>query len=379
MSYLELFNKYFPTPHYLEMSHAGIDIKSSEVRMAEIIRTSKGLKLRSYTEEKLDSPILPNQSLLAHKNLIETLKKIQKEHKLKFVEVSVPEEKAYLFTIEVLDGSKEEIRTRVEMHIEENVPISIDEAVFDYHRIKKNETTGMQFLAVSVVPLAVIEEYIALFELCKMTPISFLIENQALSRAIIKKGDRENYLIVNVSHKNTVLSIVNDGAVQFTSTVSIGSEDFTNAVATKLSIEKEQAEFLKYEKGFSREENNKDVSSALIETANILVEEIKKVFVYWNSINNFNNIKGNSLNPINVVETSDAEASLIGVKKVLIAGREAGIIGFRDFLAISLKIPVEVANVWINILSLEDDVPEISMKESLSYGTAFGLALLKDQ
>ena len=136
---------------------------------------------------------------------------------------------------------------------------------------------------------------------------------------------------------------------------------------------------MKYEKGFSREENNKDASSALIETANILVEEIKKVFVYWNSINNFNNIKGNSLNPINVVETSDAEASLIGVKKVLIAGREAGIIGFRDFLAISLKIPVEIANVWINILSLEDDVPEISMKESLSYGTAFGLALLKDQ
>ncbi len=374
MSYLELFNKYFPTPHYLEMSHAGIDISSSVVRMAEIIRTSKGLKLRSHAEEKLESPILPNQSLLSHQNLIEVLKKIQKDHKLKFVEVSIPEEKAYLFTIEILDGSKEEIRTRVEMHIEENVPISIDEAVFDYHRIKKNEKTGMQFLAVSVVPLAVIEEYIALFELCKMTPISFLIENQALSRAIIKKDDRENYLIVNVSHKNTVLSIVNDGAVQFTSTVSIGSENFTNAVATKLSIDEKQAEFLKYDKGFSRSDDNKDASIALIETANILVEEIKKVFVYWNSINSFKNTKTDSLNL-----TDEAEASFVGVKKVLIAGKEAGIIGFRDFLTISLKIPVEVANVWMNIMSFENEIPEISMKESLSYGTAFGLALLKDQ
>jgi Tfp pilus assembly PilM family ATPase len=374
MSYLESFNKYFPTPHYLEMSHAGVDISSSMVRMAEMVRTSKGLKLRSYAEEKLESTILPNQSLLSNKNLIDVLNKIQKEHNLKFVEVSIPEEKGYLFTIEVLDGTKEEIRTRIEMHIEENVPISIDDAVFDYHRIKKNNKTGMQFLAVSVVPLGIIEEYIALFESCKMIPISFLIENQALSRAIIKKGDKDSYLIVNVSHKNTILSVVSDETVQFTSTVGVGSEDFTRAIANKLSIEKEPARLLKYEKGFSREKDNQLVSDALIETSNILVEEIKKIFVYWSSINSFKNIKGSSFDL-----TNENPENLGGVKKVLIAGKEAGIIGFRDFLAISLKIPVEVANVWTNIMSFENEIPDISMKESLSYGTAFGLALLKDQ
>lgn len=367
MSYLELFNKYFPTPHYLEMSHAGIDISSSVVRMAELIRTPKGLRLKSCAEEKLDSPILPNQSLLSHKNLVEVLKKIQKNHKLKFVEVSIPEEKSYLFTIEIVDGSKEEIRTRIEMHIEENVPIALDDAVFDYHRIMKNEKTGMQFLAVSVVPKTVIEEYITLLEACGMIPISFLIENQALSRAIIRKGDRENYLIVNISHKNTVLSVVNDAAVQFTSTVALGNEDFTEAIAKKLGIEKEQALFIKYEKGFLREKGNEAVSDAMIETSSLLVGEIKKIFIYWNSINNFKNKK------------EDNTPRVVGVEKILIAGREAGIVGFRDFLAVSLKTPVEVANVWTNILSFEEEIPEIPMKESLGYGTAFGLALLKDQ
>jgi type IV pilus assembly protein PilM len=367
MSYLELFNKYFPTPHYLEMSHAGIDISSSVVRMAELVRTSRGLKLKFYAEEKLDSPILSNQSLLSHKNLVEALKKIQINHKLKFVEVSIPEEKSYLFTIEVADGTKEEIRTRIEMHIEESVPIALDDVVFDYHRIMKNEKTGMQFLAVSVVPKVVIDEYITLFEACGMFPISFLIENQALSRAIIKKGDRENYLIVNISHKNTVLSVVNDAAVQFTSTVALGNEDFTEAIAKKLGIEKEQALFIKYEKGFLREKGNEAVSDALIETSSLLVGEIKKIFVYWNSINNFKN------------KEEGGAPQVVGVEKILIAGREAGIVGFRDFLAVSLKTPVEVANVWTNILSFEEEIPEIPMKESLGYGTAFGLALLKDQ
>lgn len=374
MSYLDFFNKHFPTSHYLEMSHAGIDISSAVVRMAELTRTSKGLKLKSYAEEKLSSPVLPNQSLLNHQNLIEVLKKIQKEHKLKFVEVSIPEEKSYLFTIEVVDGSKEEIRTRIEMHIEENVPISLSDAVFDYHRIKKNEKTGMQFLAVSVVSSVVIDEYIALLESCGMTPISFLIENQALSRAIIKRGDRDNYLIVNIAYKNTVLSIVNDEAVQFTSTVSLGSEDFTNAIVKRLGVDIDQARNIKYDKGFSRDQDNGPASEALVETANILIEEIKKVFIYWNSINNFKSPRDVLLDLPN-----ETDVPFVGVEKILIAGREAGIVGLRDFLAISLKIPVAVADVWTNILSFENEIPDLSMKESLNYGTVFGLALLKDQ
>lgn len=374
MSYVDFFNKHFPISHFLEMSHAGIDISSAVVRIAELTRTSRGLKLKFCTEEKLESPILPNQSLQSRSDLINILKKVQKEHNLKFVEVSIPEEKSYLFTIEVVDGSKEEIRTRIEMHIEENVPISLEDAVFDYHRIKKNETTGMQFLAVSVVSAAVIDEYTMLFESCGMTPISFLIENQALSRAIVKKGDRNNYLIVNVAYKSTVLSIVNDETVQFTSTVPLGSEDFTNAIVKKLSIDIEQARDIKYDKGFSREKDNELAASALTEVANILVEEINKVFVYWNSINNFKITNDNIF-----LSESIKEIPSVGVEKILIAGREAGIIGFRDFLAVSLKTPVEVANVWTNILSFDNEIPEISMKESLNYGTAFGLALLKEQ
>ncbi len=373
MSYLDTLNKYFPTSHYLEMSHAGFDISSSAVHMAEIIRTARGLKLKCCTEEKLESPILPNESLLSNKNLIDILKKIQKKYKLKFVEISIPEEKAYLFTIEVVDGTKEEIRNRIEMHLEENVPLSLDDAIFDYHRIKKNESTGMQFLAVSVVPVVVINEYIELFESCGMFPISFLIENQALSRAIIKKGDRENYFIVNISHKSTVLSVVNDEAVQFTSTIAIGSEDFTNAIMKGASLDEDAAVSIKFEKGFSRDIGNEAVSNALMSTANLLVEEIRKVFIYWNSINNFkSNVDAVSGLPNN-------GNSSAGVKKILIAGKEAGVVGFRDFLAISLKTPVEVANVWTNILSFENEIPEISMRESLGYGTAFGLALLKDQ
>lgn len=373
MSYYSFFNKYFPVPHFLEMSHAGVDISSGAIRVVELIRTGRGLRLRKCIEEKLETPIAPNDSLLQRVDVVNILKKIKKENNLKFVEVSIPEEKSYLFTIEVVDGTKDEIRTRIEMHIEENVPISLDEAVFDYHRITKNEKTGMQFLAVSVVPKTVINEYIALFESCGMLPISFLIENQALSRAIIKKGDRNSYLIVNITHKNTVISIVNDEAVQFTSTIPMGSEDFTTSIMNSLSVDRDSALFSKFDKGFSREKENESVSSTLMATASVLISEIKKVSVYWNSLNSFKEPQNS------IVIFEEGKNIDFGVEKIILAGQEASVPGLKDYLSISLKTPVSVANVWTNIFSFENEIPEISMKDSLSYGTAFGLALLKDQ
>jgi hypothetical protein len=45
-------------------------------------------------------------------------------------------------------------------------------------------------------------------------------------------------------------------------------------------------------------------------------------------------------------------------------------------LTANLKVPVEIANVWTNIISSFDDkIPSISFNESLKYATAIGLAL----
>ena len=40
-----------------------------------------------------------------------------------------------------------------------------------------------------------------------------------------------------------------------------------------------------------------------------------------------------------------------------------------------MKIKVENANVWVNILNTEDSIPEISFEQSLGYATVLGLAL----
>ena len=50
-------------------------------------------------------------------------------------------------------------------------------------------------------------------------------------------------------------------------------------------------------------------------------------------------------------------------------------IGLSDYLTVSIKSKVEMANVWVNILNTENYIPEIPFKEALSFAAALGLAL----
>jgi len=59
----------------------------------------------------------------------------------------------------------------------------------------------------------------------------------------------------------------------------------------------------------------------------------------------------------------------------LLCGGDANLIGFPEYLSYELKLPVEIGNPWINILSFEKRIPEIELRESLSYAIALGLAL----
>jgi len=64
------------------------------------------------------------------------------------------------------------------------------------------------------------------------------------------------------------------------------------------------------------------------------------------------------------------------IEQVLLCGRGANLKGLSDFISSKLKIPVKLANPWVNILPEPlKEVPGLSFKDSLGYTTALGLAL----
>ncbi len=104
----------------------------------------------------------------------------------------------------------------------------------------------------------------------------------------------------------------------------------------------------------------KEIFEAMIPALSDLTGQIKKYLNYYQS-------------------HADHEHLFVkskGVQKIILCGKDANLKGFTNFLSLSLKLPVELGNPWINILPAPlKEVPDLSFGESLGYTAALGVAL----
>lgn len=356
-----LFRQFFPPPKFLEMPAVGLDISDAAVSAIELVRRKHSLAVERFGRRPLPRGSISGGYVHDRDAVVEELRKLKDALKLDFVNASLSEESAYLFKTKIPRVSQKEIRGVLEFKLEENVPIAANDTIFDYSLIAQAGHTGTDHLDVGVtaLPKKVVEVYTELLDAAGFVPLSFEIEAQAISRAVIPKGDRDTYLIVNVGESKTGLFIVSDEVVRFTSTVGVGGAHITEAIANYLSVSTSEAVRIKHEHSAFKEKQNAHLFLALTKVISALKDEMSKLFVYWS--------------------THKDPADELGKKitRIVLCGRDAGITGLADYLSLSFESPLEVGNVWRNVLSFEDYIPPFNFDESLDYAAAIGLALPK--
>lgn len=347
---MKKFFSLFPTPRFLKFSYVGFEISSNCVRYAEVCDKGNGFGLGKYGERFFE----PSEDLFSNESLKAALKDIAKKEKITHVKVTLPEESTYLFTIPVQGDTQEEIRGSIEFHLEENVPLPANDALFDFYLLP--EVNGQKKAVVSVVSSSFVDKYVSFFEENLLSPVAFMVESSSLSRTVIKKNDLDTYIIVYLSDYKTVFSVVNKGYVQFSSTLSVGGSVMTDALSKYFKVSAEEAKKIKMEKGFSNNENdNNELMFALTNTVSVLRDEIQRVMSYW-----YSHSEGGAQDP---------------VKKIILVGSDASIPGFAEYLSLTLKTPAVLGNVWENIEKYKTDVPPIKFNDSLSFGACIGLSL----
>jgi len=334
--------EFFPVPKYLRMQAIGVSISDDAVRYVELDDEGKGVYLKSFGKESIPIDTIEGGNISKPEALLDALMKIQKRTGARYAIISLPEEKAYLFKTEIPVSSEDDVRQNIEFKIEENVPISADDAVFDFSFIptSKPSSDGVVPVAVSLVPKDVVESYVAIFESAGMRPVAFHVESHAVAMSVVPKDDMRTYLVVTIDKTKSCLSVVSDGVVRYASTVSIGSIDLVS-------------------KGLGGFKTSKDESRSFL--ANDFKSEIKKVYTYWSS-------QGDNSAPLK-------HAKARNIEKVLVCGDGVFEAGVLEQIASGVPTSVEVANVWTNAFSFGDYIPEIVAKDSIEYAGAVGLAL----
>lgn len=158
-----------------------------------------------------------------------------------------------------------------------------------------------------------IKKHLSVFKNSGISIKSFERQAEAITRAVIKKGDLGTYLIVDFGKKHSNIFIISGGIVM-------------------------------------------SGSMLISKTISILRDQVAKDFLYWQT------------------HKSEGENRPL-IEKIILCGNEPNLISFSEYLSVGMRNRVEMANVWVNILDTGKNIPEISFEQSLGFASALGVAL----
>ncbi|HSE56951.1 MAG TPA: pilus assembly protein PilM [Candidatus Paceibacterota bacterium] len=348
------YNRNFPTPRFIALSSVGLDFSDRTLRFVELQASRKGLDLRRFGEEQIPEGLVKGRRIVDTERFSKFLIDVRKKHKLKYVRVSLPEEHVYSFTIAIAAVEPKEVRGAIELVLEDNIPIKAAEAVFDF-AILKHDGSHLVVHVVAVLA-AIVDSYYRTFEMAGLVPVSFELEAGAIARSVVPRDALTSYMVVDFGALRTGISIVAHGMPLYVATLEVGGAILTQMIAKEQSVPFEEAESMKRAYSIASPEENKQLFSSLINGLSTLKDEINRRYIYWHT-------------------KKDGEVEFPNIEAVLLCGGVANLKGLPDYLATNLKLPVRIANPWVNMFSFESRVPELPLEAAMSYATAIGLAL----
>lgn len=339
------FFELFPPPAFLTMPTTGLSVESEMVRVITFEKKYGNSVVKKQSEYLLESGAIVAGEVVKPESFVSAFKKAKEEHGARFVRMALPEEKAYVYDAVIPMPETGELSDAVEFSIDQNIPLSAAEAVFDFAVIGEpflnNEVKSVR-IVVSAYPRAMIETWVELLGQAGITPIHFAVESQSVAHAVVPHGDKRPRLLVHFLKDKTIVAVVSEGLVRFSTSVAGGT--------TGGSLEQAHAE-----KILSSHEGEK-----ISESIELLAvrDEVRKVFSYWLSKEGIHSKK----DPQNI-------------QSIVVTGHVADIVDVAEYLGTHAGVPAYRGNVWQNAFSVDEVVPTIEFEQSLALAVVVGVGL----
>ena len=240
-----ILDRIFPIPSFFTIPTVGLNFSDATLRFIELVESRHGLIPGKFGETDIPAGCLKSGRILDEEAFTNFLRTIREKNNLKYVRVAIPESQIYAATITLDIEAKDDIRGAIELILEDNIPLKIEETIFDYQFLfLKDKTITVQVVAVSET---ISQGYLRAFTNAGFVPVSFELDGQAISRAVLKPGDKGSYMIVDFSNSRTSIAVVTNNTAVYTSTIDFGGRTLTEALMKELNISAEEAEKLERE------------------------------------------------------------------------------------------------------------------------------------
>jgi type IV pilus assembly protein PilM len=332
----------------------GLDIGSSSIKSVELKNTKHGYELVSFGLEPLAQDTVVDGAIMDAPLVAGAIGTIfdRQEIKTRSVATAVSGHSVIVKPVTLPIMTDEELYDRIQSEASQYIPFDISDVNLDYQLLDSSESE-MHVLLVAVKKDKILNHTNVLAQAGK-TPMVVDIDAFALQNCYEVNYDpdpSQTVALLNIGASVMNINIVRGGSPLFTRDVSVGGNQYTDALQKELDLSYEDAERLK--KGEAVAGVNEEHRGTILRSvSDILILEIQKTFDFFR-----------------------ATASGDNIQRIYVAGGTARVPGLVDLLREEFALPVEELYPFRKIVinpgrHSEEQVRELAPRLAIAVGLA---------
>src|SRR5437899_1623391 len=332
----------------------GLDIGSSSIKSVELKSTKQGYELVSFGLEPLAQDTVVDGAIMDAPLVAGAIGTIfdRQEIKTRAVATAVSGHSVIVKRVSLPVMTDEELYDRIQSEASQHIPFDISDVNLDYQLLDSAESQ-MDVLLVAVKKDKILNHTNVLAQAGK-TPTVVDIDAFALQNCYEVNYDpdpSQTVALLNIGASVMNINIVRGGIPLFTRDVSVGGNQYTDALQKELDLSFEDAERLK--KGDTLPSVTDDQRQQILRSvSDILTLEIQKTFDFFR-----------------------ATASGENIQRIVAAGGTARVPGLVDLLREEFAMPVEELNPFRRVLinpsrHSDDQIRDIAPRLAIAVGLA---------
>lgn len=332
-------------------SYLGIDIGSSSIKLVELKREGRELRLLTYGFTENTEEIVKEDWQNNIKYIAKIINKICDKAGVisRNAVAALPTFSVFSSIINLSNIGKRDISSAVHWEAKKVIPLPLEEMVLDWKEINNKGKKDNIKVLLTGAPKTLVKRYINIFKETRINLLSLETETFSLVRSLLG-NDKTTIMIVEVGTSTTDITIVNKSIPILSRSIDVGGLTITKAISNNLGIGEARAEQFKYDLGITAIESNEDiVPKTIIDTINPIINEIKYMLTLFQ-----NKDKGK-------------------VEKIVLSGGSSLLPNFVNYLAKILNMNVIIGDPWSRIsypVELKPVLTEIGPKLAVAIGLA---------
>jgi type IV pilus assembly protein PilM len=228
-------------------SAVGLDIGSHSIKVVELVRAGKSLKLARYAIQELAPGTVADGEIVNREMVISGIREAIRTSgiKTRVVYSAVSGRSVIVRRIPMEKMSEEDARQAIRWEAEQHIPFRIDEVSIDFKIINPEMAPGQMEVLLVAAKKEAVDLHRGLLQSAGVRSSAIELEQFALQRSFeynYRPGVDECVTVLNIGAEVTNMVVIKGGLPSFNRDLSIGGNRFIEALQRSMGLDYETAE-----------------------------------------------------------------------------------------------------------------------------------------